>query len=221
MKSPDQTNIVIAGILLAVTALVGTGLMAAVNTHSRPYIEANEHEVLLKTINAVLPAEYYDNQITKDTIHFEAPGFLGTKESSLIYRGWQGKTPSAVVMTVIAPNGYTGPIKLLVGVNYDGQITGVRVVKHRETPGLGDAIERKRSDWITGFDGKSLDNPSSSGWHVQRDGGEFDQFTGATITPRAVVGAVHNALKFYRQHRAEIFKQTKTGEESLQQNKKG
>lgn len=205
MNSPEHKNIILAGGFLALTALIGTGLMVAVNSHSKPYIEKNEHEVLLRTINSVLPAELYDNTITEDTIYIVSPDLLGSKEKSLVYRGTKAEQPTAAVMTVIAPNGYTGPITLLVGVDNKGILTGVRVVKHRETPGLGDAIEIKRSDWIKSFDAKSLKNPESSGWKVKRDGGEFDQFTGATITPRAVVDAVHKALIFYEQNQHRIY----------------
>ncbi len=107
----------------------------------------------------------------------------------------------------IAPNGYSGRIHLLVGVYVDGSLAGVRVVKHAETPGLGDAVELRKSPWIKSFDGKSLNNPQTSGWAVKRDGGDFDQFTGATISPRAVVKAVHNTLLYYQQNADMIFDQ--------------
>ena len=110
------------------------------------------------------------------------------------------------IFNAIAPDGYNGRIHLLVGVYVDGRIAGVRVVKHAETPGLGDAIEVRKSSWILGFDGKSLDRPEPTRWAVRRDGGEFDQLTGATITRRAVVAAVRNTLLYYRQNAAMIFR---------------
>ena len=116
--------------------------------------------------------------------------------------------PVAAIFNSIAPDGYSGRIHMLIGVYADGRIAGVRVVKHAETPGLGDGIEIRKSDWVTGFDGKSLDNPQDAGWRVKRDGGEFDQFTGATITPRAVVAAVQRTLLYYRQNADMIFRQS-------------
>jgi electron transport complex protein RnfG len=134
-----------------------------------------------------------------------APEYLGSKKASIVYRARKAGKPVAVVLTVVAPNGYSGPIVLLVGIDYSGDITGVRVVKHRETPGLGDAIEIERSDWIERFTGKSRRNPGRAGWKVKRDGGEFDQLTGATITPRAVVAAVSGALEYFEHNRDNLF----------------
>jgi electron transport complex protein RnfG len=209
MKSLEMApDIVSAGVLLAFTALLGTALMTGINWHSQPYIEKNEREVLLNTLNAVLPANSYDNDILNDTIEFQDSALLGSRLPIKIYRARKHGKPVAAVLNVIAPDGYSGPIHLLVGINYDGLMNGVRVVKHKETPGLGDAIEERRSDWIRSFDNRSLDNPASAAWKVKRDGGEFDQLTGATITPRAVVKAVHKALLFYQAQRESIFAQT-------------
>ena len=102
------------------------------------------------------------------------------------------------MLETVAPDGYNGSIRLLVAINLDSTLAGVRVVQHRETPGLGDAIDAQRSDWILGFDGKSLTTPPRKDWKVKRDGGDFDQFTGATITPRAVVKAVKKALLYFQ-----------------------
>ena len=113
---------------------------------------------------------------------------------------------SAVLMEVATNSGYNGIIRLLVAVRADGVVLGSRVIEHHETPGLGDKIEAHRSDWIDSFMGKSLNNISSNGWRVIRDDGEFDQFTGATITPRAVVTAVHQALLFVRDHHDKLFR---------------
>ncbi|MBE9559884.1 MAG: electron transport complex subunit RsxG, partial [Proteobacteria bacterium] len=130
---------------------------------------------------------------------------LSTKEETLAYRARKNSQNVAVVFTSVAPNGYNGSIRLLVGINADGSLSGVRVVKHRETPGLGDVVEISRSDWILGFDNKSLSDPDTRGWKVKRDGGVFDQFTGATITPRAVVKAVHNALLYFDKNQGMLF----------------
>lgn len=110
-----------------------------------------------------------------------------------------------LVMEAIAPDGYSGKIRFIMALQYDGSIGGVRVVKHKETPGLGDYIEIARSDWIKGFNGVSLDNHKDSDWKVKKDGGQFDYMAGATVTPRAVVKAVHKAAQYYAQHRDELF----------------
>ncbi|MDT8404510.1 electron transport complex subunit RsxG [Sulfuriflexus sp.] len=198
-------NILVTGGLLAISALLGTGLMVLVNRHSVPYIEHNERQVILRSLNAVIPVETYDNDILNDSIQVTDKELLGSSAPSTVYRARAAGRPVAAALTIIAPNGYSGPIVLLVGIDYTGQITGVRVVRHRETPGLGDSIEIQRSSWIESFDGKSSTNPSAAGWKVKRDGGEFDQFTGATITPRAVVSAVHKSLNYFQKHREFIF----------------
>lgn len=111
---------------------------------------------------------------------------------------------TTVILPAVNPNGYTTDIRLIVGINPSGDIAGVRVIEHRETPGLGDKIDLKKADWILSFNGKSLDNLTDDGWAVKKDGGEFDQFTGATVTPRAVVASVKQALQFYQQHKSEL-----------------
>lgn len=204
-RSQVLKSILITGWLLALAALVGTGMMAVVNWHSDPYIKNNERETLLRSLNSVLPANIYNNDILNDTIKLVDEDYLGSEEPAVIYRARKDDKPTAAALKVVAPNGYSGNIVLLVGINYAGNVTGVRVVKHKETPGLGDGIEIQRSNWIDSFTGKSLSNPGRSHWKVKRDGGSFDQFTGATITPRAVVSAVHKALTFFNNNRDIIF----------------
>lgn len=205
IKNNVKKNIFIAGGLLALTALIGTGLMVLVNGHSKPYIEENERQVLLRSLHSVIPPDSYTNSIIQDTLLMKDQRLLGSKEGVIVYRARVGTKPIAAALTVIAPNGYNGDISILVGINYSGDVSGVRIVKHRETPGLGDGIEIQRSSWIESFLGKSLNNPTDSGWKVKKDGGEFDQFTGATITPRAVVSAVHKAVLFFNKNRTLIF----------------
>jgi len=198
-------NVFITGCFLAATALIGTGMMIMVNWHSKPYIMKNERETLLRTLNSVLPAKIYDNDILNDIVQLTDEQFLGSNKSTIIYRARKNKKPVAAALKTIAPGGYSGEIVLLIGIQYTGEISGVRVVKHKETPGLGDNIEIQRSNWITSFEGKSLNRPKESQWKVKRDGGYFDQFTGATITPRAIVDAVHKALIFFKNNRDKIF----------------
>ncbi len=186
-------------------AVIGAALVGLTFTQTEDDIKHNEELTLLKKLNNIIPADSYDNDLLQDIITLKANPLLGNDEQSMAYRARKNKKNVAVVFSSIAPNGYNGPIHLLVGIKADGTLAGVRVVKHRETPGLGDVVSSTHSDWILGFDGKSLSNPEQKGWKVKRDGGIFDQFTGATITPRAVVKAVHNALLYFDQNQATLF----------------
>lgn len=196
----------VAGVLLALVTLLGTALLAGTQWHSAPYIAANERQTLLDSLSVVIPADSFDNDILADVTEVSDPELLGMAGTTRVYRArWRG-ADRAVAFRIVAPDGYSGDIELLMGVRADGVVSGVRVIGHRETPGLGDAIEARRSDWILGFAGRSRTDPGDADWGVKRDGGAFDQFTGATITPRAVVKAVHNGLKFFDRHRARLFK---------------
>jgi electron transport complex protein RnfG len=180
-------------------------LVALTETSTREQIKENEREALLSGINALIPHEQYDNAILQDTIVLDATEALGTEEPTTVYRARKQGENVAVVLTAVAPNGYSGTIKMLVGIYADGTLAGVRVINHKETPGLGDKIDEKKADWIFQFEGLSLTNPASEKWKVKKDGGEFDQFTGATITPRAVVSAVKRSLEYFRSHSDELF----------------
>ena len=193
-ENNSAKSILNVGILLALTALTGTGVMAFTNYHTKDIIEANQQQVLIRSLTSVLPNVEYDNEILGDFISVIDQEKLGSKKHLSIYRARYKGEPRAAVITSVAPNGYNGPIRIIVGIKYDGVISGVRVVDHRETPGLGDAIDVERSHWILGFNGRSSQNTRTTQWQVKKDGGVFDQFTGATITPRAVVKAVHNIL---------------------------
>lgn len=193
--------------LLAVAAAVGVAIVAYTFEHTAPQIRENEREVLLATLNEVLPANEYDNALVDDAITVTDPEMLGTTQPVTVYRAFRGGEPVAALFTSVAPDGYSGEIRLLVGVRADGRLSGVRVLAHKETPGLGDPIEIRRSDWITSFDSRALGDPPLQRWKVRRDGGVFDQFTGATITPRAVVKAVRNTLIYFERHREELFAQ--------------
>ncbi|HKK04459.1 MAG TPA: electron transport complex subunit RsxG [Gammaproteobacteria bacterium] len=198
-------NMSVSAVLLGLFAIVGTALVAYTYSATKDRIAANERAILLRTLHTLIPASEQDNDMAQDTVQVTSPQYLGSPKPMTVYRARKHGKPVAAVFTAIAPNGYGGPIKLLVAVRYDGTIAGVRVISDQETPGLGDAIESEKSDWIYSFTGKSLDNPGKKGWAVKRDGGQFDQFTGATISPRAVVKAVHNTLLYFKQHREELF----------------
>ncbi len=204
--SISKRQILLSGIFLWLFAVAGTTFVALTEFTTRDAIAENERALLLRNLYALLPPERLDNDISGDTRVLDPSPLLGTDQASLVYRARLAGEPVAAVFNSIAPNGYSGRIHLLVGIWVDGSIAGVRVVKHAETPGLGDGIEIRKSAWITGFDDRSLDNPATDGWRVKRDGGEFDQLTGATITPRAVVEAVHNTLLYYRGNVDMIFR---------------
>jgi len=195
----------VAAVILTGFAIVSTGLVAFTFTGTREIIAANERAALLSNLNALVSPERYDNRLDEDTLQIIDPEYMGTDEPVTVYRAYQHGEPVAVLATPVAPDGYSGPIRLLIGVYADGVLAGVRVLSHKETPGLGDPIELGRSDWVLSFTGKSLNNPDSKGWAVRKDGGVFDQFTGATITPRAVVKAARKFLEYFQQHRDQLF----------------
>jgi electron transport complex protein RnfG len=183
-------------ILLGLFALLGCSLVAFSFQFTFEQIEANERAKLLATLNQLVPETEYDNDLFNDTRIIN---------NEIVYRARQGKKPVAAIMTTVAPDGYNGRISLLIAINYEGNIIGVRVLSHQETPGLGDKIELRRSNWILTFNERSLTNPTKDAWKVKKDGGEFDQLTGATITPRAIVKAVYKTLVFYKENRGLIY----------------
>ncbi len=205
MISSKYKHILISGFLLWLFSVVGTTLVALTQQETVDRIADNEKRVLLRNLYALLPADRLDNDIAQDSIELAASALLGTSDKSMAYRARKDQQPVAIIFNAIAPEGYSGNIHLLIGVYEDGSLAGVRAVKHAETPGLGDAIEIRKSDWVLGFDGKSLENPIPEAWLVKRDGGEFDQITGATITPRAIVKAVKKTLEYYQLNRETLF----------------
>ena len=200
----SKVPILVASFILGAFAVGGVGLVAITHELTHERIAANERAAMLREVAAIIPTQRMDNDPLQDLIEVSEPDLLGS-ESTRVYRIRGGGKPVAVVLNPIVPNGYAGPIKLLVSVLADGTLGGVRVLAHRETPGLGDKIELAKSNWVLGFNGRSLDNPPEEKWAVKRDGGVFDQFTGATITPRSIVDAVKNTLLFVRQQGAALY----------------
>ena len=184
-------------------ALMGTLLLAGINAATKPRIAENERTSLLQRIEQLLAGQSYDNDPLLDSVTINDNALAGTPVT--VYRLRQQNKSVAAVYDLTTPNGYSGSIRLVIGINNDQSIGGVRVVNHRETPGLGDKIELAKNDWILSFNGKSLNNPTLEQWAVRKDGGVFDQFTGATITPRAVVAAVHRTLHYAAQHHDRLF----------------
>lgn len=185
-------------LLLGVFALLAGGALAWASSATGDAIAAAEAKDLRDSLSEVLPQGMADNDFLKDTVDLEKGGKTVT-----IYRARQGGVVKAALFKV-AERGYAGDIQVLMAVDADGRTLGVRVLKHVETPGLGDKIEVKKDPWVKSFDGKSLGDPAPEKWGVKKDSGVFDQFAGATITPRAVVKAVKGGLEFYTEHRQEI-----------------
>ncbi len=191
-------------VILSLFAISTAAALAITNELTIGKVECNKQAALMASLNEVMPHDRHDNDLLADRITVSDP-LLG-RNGHHIYRARQDGEPNGAVLEAIAPDGYGGNIALIVGVDMQGKVQGVRVVPpHNETPGLGDKIETKKSGWIYGFNGLSLGNPADAGWAVKKDGGQFDSFTGATITPRAVVGAVHRALQYFDANQTAVF----------------
>lgn len=194
--------------LLVTLAVLALMLSAVLVLHAltERRIARNERGWLEAQINFIVPANLHDNDPLEDQVSVQAPDALGSKDALPVYRARLHGHPSAIVITSIAPDGYGGPIELLVGIDYAGTVLGVRVLSHHETPGMGNDFELPGIHWLESFIGRSSINPDSHGWNVRKDGGEFAQFTSATITPRAIVHAVARTLDYYDHHRDELFR---------------
>jgi electron transport complex protein RnfG len=195
-------NALRTGTILLVFALVGTALLALTHDRTEPVIARSQQAEKLALINQVLPAALYDNDLLASQKSVAPDDLLGTRQPSAVWLAQRNGAFSGAVLEANAPDGYSGDIALLIGIDANGTVTGVRVTAHRETPGLGDYIDRAKSAWIDQFAGKSLRAPEPKHWKVIKDGGRFDARAGATITPRAVVKAVRSALEYFARHRA-------------------
>ncbi len=208
--SPLLKKMLISSTVLGLFAIVGTSMVAFTFENTKEQIKENHRLATLRSLHQLVPPSEHDNDIFTDTIQVTNLKLLGSKEPVTVFRARKNNKPVAAILSAIAPDGYTGKITLLVAINFNGKLAGVRVVNHKETPGLGDAIDIEKSNWILQFNGMSLLKPSHKKWKVKRDGGYFDQLTGATITPRAIVKAVHKALLFYKQQAAKLFVESET-----------
>jgi electron transport complex protein RnfG len=191
-------------LVLGLFAIATVGLVAVLQQATAGRIANAEREAQVRALSEILPQDSYDNHLLDNSIQLHDP-LLGSKSPQTAYIAMKDGKPSAVILRATAPDGYSGAIHLLIGIHADGRLAGVRVLGHRETPGLGDKIELAKSAWIRSFDGKSLSNPDEDGWAVKKDRGEIDQFAGATITPRAVVKAVHKALQYFDANQEQLF----------------
>ncbi len=182
------------GILVGGTALMASALLVIGNISTKDVIELRHAEDVQQMLGEVIPVTLYDNNLIADKFDFEGKEIFQARKENKV---------SAVAFQVAEP-GYSGMITLIMAVNYEGKILGVRVVSHTETPGLGDKMETTRSDWIYSFNGMSLTENNSNLWAVKKDGGQFDQFTGATITPRSITKAVKDGMYFFNQHKQRL-----------------
>ncbi len=194
------------GVLLGLFAVVTTALIAVTWLGTRDRIEANQREYQARALLEVVAADRHNNSMLDDTFEVADTELLALRKPKQGYIARRDGTPVAVILPVTTREGYTGDIDLIVGINIDGTISGVRILQHRETPGLGDKVDYRKSRWVDGFIGKSLFNPQPELWKVKKDKGVFDQFTGATITPRAVIRAVRQTLEYYDANSAEILR---------------
>jgi electron transport complex protein RnfG len=190
-----------AALLLAASGLVAFGLVALVHEGTRERIAETAHRQALARFDEVLAGHAYDNDMLADSIKLQDPASAGDAATVIAHRARRNGAVVSVVMEIVAPDGYSGAIRLLVAIEPGGTVLAARVLQHKETPGLGDFIETRKSDWIARFSGKSLRAPAPAAWHVRKDGGEFDQYTGATVTSRAIVGAVARSLALFERHR--------------------
>ncbi|MFG1497446.1 electron transport complex subunit RsxG [Saccharospirillum sp. HFRX-1] len=204
---------------LGLFAVLTAGLIALTQQLTAERIADNKRAFEAQTLLALVPADQHDNELLDTAYPTDLAGLTQTEllrlpEPALWYQAQQNDEVVAVILPLVAPEGYTEAIRLIMAVDHDGTLMGVRVVQHRETPGLGDQVEVTKSDWIHGFDGQSLGQPPLEDWQVKKDGGAFDQLTGATITPRAVVRAVARGLQFFELNRSVLLTINPTQEPS-------
>lgn len=198
-----------AGILF-IFVIVFTGFLSAAYLWTKPAIEASAAEEKMKLVDEVLPRTEYDNALLADTITLPPTPELNLSEPSTLYRARKAGQPVALVFETAAPDGYAGKIRLVIAIRSNGQVAGVRVTQHKETPGLGDYIELKKDKnkarpWITQFQGMSLAEVTDKEWKVKKDGGRIEYYAGATVTPRAVSKAIFKAVKWAEANQNQLF----------------
>jgi electron transport complex protein RnfG len=193
--------------VLAGFALLASVLLGVTNCSTESTIEQRLAEDLQNSLAEVIPADLHDNDMLKDTRTIPSAEYNIAADETLVYLAKKDGKITAVCFKFTAPDGYSGAINMIMGLDRDGNILGVRVLSHKETPGLGDKIEVAKSNWILSFVGKSLENLTPAQWAVKKDGGEFDQFAGATITPRKSVQAINRGLQLFKAHQAELISQ--------------
>lgn len=189
---------------LSLFAIITAGLIALTQVITKDKIQEQIAQARTKALLEIVPAGAFDNNLLDNAFWIEAEAQLGLKEAGEVFVALQQGQPRYFILPLVAPDGYTAPIRLIMSVDLSGTVIGLRVIEHKETPGLGDKIDIKKSDWVRFFEGRSLENTADSAWAVKKDGGDFDQLTGATITPRAIVQAVYKGLQYFKAHQAEL-----------------
>ncbi len=209
----NEQSVAKTGLTLAFIAAICTALVAATYQLTAERIAANEKALLEQSLAPALSGIFYEGGVSESRVVIPPPHDLPGSDAAIIYRVFADEEPVAALFVVTARDGFSGPIRILLGIEYDGTVTGVRILQHRETPGLGDRIESTRSDWVLQFDGRSMGDPVVTGWAIKNDGGEFDQLTGASVTPRAVIKAIRDTLIYFDEHRDAVFAMAATEEE--------
>ena len=188
---------------LGIFAVVTAGAIALTQVSTKQRIADNIEAQQAKALYEIVPESSIDNDMLNDTVIIKDAELTGLAEATA-FRARRNGQVETVIMPIIAPDGYTGAISLIVGINRNGSLAGVRVLAHKETPGLGDKVELKKSDWVLSFNGQQYTGDNDTDWAVKKDGGRFDQFTGATITPRAIVNATAAAIHYFREHKTAL-----------------
>lgn len=191
---------------LAIFAIITAGAIALTQVMTKDKIAHNKAEAQARALYEIVPKNTMDNDLLTDIYMIEDASSIGYDEPVNAYLARHNGLTHTVLFPVIAPDGYTGNIDLLVGIKSDGTVAGVRVLAHRETPGLGDKVELKKSNWLLSFNQQKLNEQDDPTWAVKKDGGRFDQFTGATITPRAIVNATRRAILLFEEHKAAMLR---------------
>jgi H+/Na+-translocating ferredoxin:NAD+ oxidoreductase subunit G len=205
-------------IWVAVIATVSAALLYLSHETTRDRIAANRRARLLENLYSVLDPVMIHEDLNPVSISVTDPDLLGTTAPVEVFIVTDQGAPVAAIFASVAPHGYNAPIDLLVGISAASEeIMGVRAINHRETPGLGDLIDIEKSNWILQFDGKSLDDPEEAGWALVKEDGTFDSITGATVTPRAVIGAVHDTLLYFRMHKQALFREAARAEQEVEE----
>ena len=190
---------------MIIFSLVASAALSISYFLTKTPIEESDARAKRMFLNQVVPSNLYDNNLVKDTISVGPNPLIGNKKNIDIYRAKKNNQVVAVIIETIAPDGYSGEIKTLVGIGQKDKILGVRVITHKETPGLGDYIEVDKSHWIKNFNLKSLDEMGEKEWAVKKDGGDFDYVSGATITARAVVKSTYKSLLYVKENKKRLF----------------
>ena len=189
---------------LSLFAIITAGFIALTQVVTKDKIIEQIKQARSKALLEIVPVGQFDNNLLDNAFWLEAEAQLGLKEAGEAFVALDQGQARYFILPLVAPDGYTAPIRLIMSVDLSGTVIGLRVIEHKETPGLGDKIDIKKSDWVRLFEGRSLENTPESAWAVKKDGGEFDQLTGATITPRAIVRAVYKGLQYFNAHKPEL-----------------